>query len=156
MREYTPREYQELILEELGRIYALARSQFGAISNLLASNQSVMLELQKTLLVLARGLEERSEKRYQEEISDLETRIKGYEKLLEEKKQQSQQPSGKTSQDIERIAINAYQEQQTLQLAEQQKQSVARKIKWQDLAIGAAISYIVVQIAIALIKLLGQ
>lgn len=154
---FSDREYQELILEAIGRFDTVSKAQHKAMLNTLATIQRTMLDLQQSVLILTKGLEERSEKRYQEEIEDLENRIKGFEKLLEEKKQAQQtQQTNKTSQDIQRIALNTYQEQQTQQLAEQQKQSVARKLKWQDLAIGAIVSYVAVQVVSEVIKLLAK
>jgi len=156
-RVYSDREYQELVLEAITRASELSKTQHAAMINTLAATQKGILDLQQSFLLLTRGLENRSETRYQEEIEDLENKILGFEKLLEGKKQVQQgQQTTKTSQDIERIALNAYQEQQTLQLAELQKQSVARKIKWQDLAVGAALTYIVVQVVIRVIEVFGK
>lgn len=154
-RKYTDREYMEMIYSLLLEVSTTSKAQHGTMINSLVSVQKSFIDLQQTLALLAKGLEERSEKRYQQEIADLETQIKGFQKLLEEKKSSIQQPN-KTSQDIERIAINAYAQQQTIQLAEQQKASMARKIKWQDLAVGAILSYVAVQIAIEIFGLLSK
>lgn len=156
-RNYSDREYQELLLEAVNRGSELSKTQHAAMLNSMANMQRVVLDLQQSVLLLTKGLEERSDQRYQEEIEDLEARIKGFEKLLEEKKQvQKEQQIAKTSQDIERISLKTYQEQQTQQLAELQKQSVARKIKWQDAAAMAVLGYIAVQIATKLIEMLGK
>lgn len=156
-KKYTDREYMEMVYSMLSEMSAAARVQHGAMLNSLANVQSSFIDLQKTLSLLARGLEERSEQRYQQEVHDLELQIEGFRKLLEEKKNNILQPPiGKTSQDIEKIALSTYNQQQTMQLAEQQKASIARKIKWQDLAIGAIVSYVAVQLAIQLFQLLSK
>lgn len=153
----SDREYMELILEAIGRLDDVSKEQHRAMLNTLGSVQRTLLDMQQSFILLSKGLEQRSEKRYQEEIEDLEARIKSFEKLLEEKKQiQQEQRTNKTSQDIERIALNAYQEQQTLQLAEQQKETVARKVKWQDVAIGAVLSYVAVQAVEKLLALFAR
>lgn len=122
MPDKTPWETLYAMITELSN---LVLSQSRSINNLLATIQRNLIEIQNSLSVLAGGLQERYNARNQQEIDELQSKIEIMRKQIEDKKNNT----GKTSQDIEQIAMKTAQEFYTQQ---QQAEKKKWEIDWPD------------------------
>lgn len=81
-----PREYGEMIYSLLTEMNGALMAQSRSMNNNLSNNQRTMLDLQVSINNLILGLKETRDKRYQEEIENLELQMQNLTRQLEEKK----------------------------------------------------------------------
>lgn len=122
MAEKNPWETVYSMITELNNVVL---SQSRNTNNILANVQTTLIDIKNSLAVLAGGLQERHNQRNQQEIDELQARIEIMQKQIDEKKSNG----GKTSKDIENIAMQKAQEFYT-----QQRQAERKKweINWPD------------------------
>ena len=131
-----PREYGEMIYSLLTEMNGALMAQSRAINNNLSNSQRTMLDLQVSINNLILGLKETRDKRYQEEIDNLEVQMQALTRQLDDKRS-AKSTTGTTSQKIQTV------------LAQREQAELKRKqIDWIDVrnkvlivAITAAVLY---------------
>lgn len=88
MNEITPmpKEYGEMIYSLLTEMNGALMAQSRAINNNLSNTQRTMLDLQVSINNLILGLKENRDKRYQEEIDNLEVQMLALTRQLDDKR----------------------------------------------------------------------
>jgi chromosome segregation ATPase len=132
-----PREYGEMIYSLLTEMNGALMAQSRAINNNLSNSQRTMLDLQVSINNLILGLKETRDKRYQEEIDNLEVQMQALTMQLNDKRS-AKSTTSTTSQKIASV------------LAQREQAELKRKqIDWIDVrnkvlivAITAAVLYL--------------
>lgn len=132
-----PKEYSEMIYSLLTEMNGALMAQSRAINNNLSNSQRTMLDLQVSINNLILGLKETRDKRYQEEIDNLEVQMQALTRQLDDKRN-AKSTTGTTSQKIASV------------LAQREQAELKRKqIDWIDVrnkvlivAITAAVLYL--------------
>lgn len=94
-----PKEYGEMIYSLLTEMNGALMAQSRAINNNLSNSQRTMLDLQVSINNLILGLKETRDKRYQEEIDNLEVQMQALTRQLDDKRN-AKSTTGTTSQKI--------------------------------------------------------
>lgn len=119
------REYGEMIYSLLTEINGVFMAQVRQINNSMGNVQRIMLDLNTSINNLIASLKESRDKRYQEEIDNLETQMTSLRKELEQKKI-AKNTTLTTSQEMRAIAIDV------LDTKEQEKKK-RWEIDWVDI-----------------------
>jgi chromosome segregation ATPase len=97
-----PKEYGEMIYSLLTEMNGALMAQSRAINNNLSNSQRTMLDLQVSINNLILGLKETRDKRYQEEIDNLEVQMQALTRQLDDKRS-AKSISGTTSEKIRSV-----------------------------------------------------
>lgn len=117
MPDKTPWETLYAMITELNNIVL---SQSRSTNNIMANIQATLIDLKNSVSLLAGGFQERHNQRNQQEIEELQAKIEIMQKQIEEKRNST----GKTSKDIEQIAMQKAQEFYT-------QQQLTEKKRWE-------------------------
>lgn len=151
-KSFSDREYGEMIYSLLLEMNRTQLSQDRSLSNNVANLLRAMLDLNTTVANLVTGLRETRDKRYQEEIDQLEGQISGLNKQLEEKRVAKTTTPMTTSQEIRTVAAEVF----TKQIQEEQKRKSIDWIKIRDYIIGAVALWIVMKILPEIVALIAK
>ena len=117
--KYIDRTYGEMIYSMLSEMNGALMSQARATNNNISNTQKMMLDLQNSINNLITGLKETRDKRYQEEIDQLEAQMHTLTRALEEKRVARSTIS--TSEKIRSVALNVVTAHEQ---AEQKRKSI--------------------------------
>lgn len=139
----TDREYVEMLYSLLTEMNGALMSQVRNINNTMSKILLNMIDIQNSLNVLNTGLKDTRDKRYQEEIDALESRIETMRREVEEKKVAKNVAGQSTSQEMRTVAMDV--------LTQQREAEIKRKqIDWFDVR-NKVIPYIVGALVLAFV-----
>lgn len=146
-----PKEYGEMIYSLLTEMNGALMAQSRAINNNLSNSQRTMLDLQVSINNLILGLKETRDKRYQEEIDNLEMQMQALTVQLNDKRTAKNMPAT-TSEKIQSMVNNT--------IAEREQAALKRKqIDWIDVrnkVVPYVIGAVALIIVMAIIPQFGQ
>jgi len=143
--------YGEMIYSLLTEMNGSQSVQLRAVNNNIANNQRTMLALQGSIENLIVGLKETRDKRYQEEINNLETQMNNLRKQLEEKKI-AKNTTSTTSEKIRAVSLDMIKDYEAAE-------NKAKSINWIDVrnnTIKIVIASVVLVTVYYLLPLFGQ
>ena len=145
-----PKEYGEMIYSLLTEMNGALMAQSRAINNNLSNSQRTMLDLQVSINNLILGLKETRDKRYQEEIDNLEMQMQALTVQLTEKR--SAKTTSTTSEKMRTVV------QEVITQREQAEQK-RKQIDWIDVR-NKVVPYLIGAVALivvmAIIPQFGQ
>jgi len=148
--QQMPKEYGEMIYSLLTEMNGALMAQSRAINNNLSNTQRTMLDLQVSINNLILGLKETRDKRYQEEIDNLEMQMQALTVQLTEKR--NAKTTGTTSEKMRTVV------QEVITQREQAEQK-RKQIDWIDVrnkVVPYVIGALALIVVIAIIPQFGQ
>lgn len=146
-----PKEYGEMIYSLLTEMNGALMAQSRAINNNLSNTQRTMLDLQVSINNLILGLKETRDKRYQEEIDNLELQMQALTVQLSEKRT-AKLTGGTTSEKMRTVAENVITQRE-------QAERKRKQIDWIDVrnkVVPYVIGAVALIIVMAIIPQFGQ